>query len=81
MQAVGVLYISEATLSPLCYIVGVGPSHDLLYSFLDYSTIFNGNVITAARAVVCPVDAEDVSRFVDRSSCINDQSAQISTRR
>ncbi len=33
-------------------------------SFLDYSTIFNGNVITIAKAVVCPLDAEDVSRWV-----------------
>ncbi|PPQ83362.1 hypothetical protein CVT24_001910 [Panaeolus cyanescens] len=32
--------------------------------FLDYSTIFNGNVVTAAKAVVCPLDAEDVSRAV-----------------
>ncbi|KIM40408.1 hypothetical protein M413DRAFT_446588, partial [Hebeloma cylindrosporum] len=32
--------------------------------FLDYSTIFNGNVVTASKAVVCPLDAEDVSRIV-----------------
>lgn len=31
-------------------------------SFWDYSTIFNGNVVTASKAVVCPLDAEDVSR-------------------
>ncbi|XP_006461325.1 hypothetical protein AGABI2DRAFT_185602 [Agaricus bisporus var. bisporus H97] len=33
-------------------------------SFLEYSTIFNGNVITTAKAVVCPLDAEDVSKVV-----------------
>ncbi|KAF9443992.1 hypothetical protein P691DRAFT_839285 [Macrolepiota fuliginosa MF-IS2] len=33
-------------------------------NFLDYSTIFNGNVITAAKAVVCPLDAEDVSKVI-----------------
>ena len=33
-------------------------------SFADYSTIFNGNVVTAAKAVVCPLDAEDVSKYV-----------------
>ncbi|KJA28830.1 hypothetical protein HYPSUDRAFT_176759 [Hypholoma sublateritium FD-334 SS-4] len=33
-------------------------------SFLDYSTIFNGNVVSAAKAVVCPLDAEDVSKIV-----------------
>ncbi|KAF9486078.1 hypothetical protein BDN70DRAFT_870593 [Pholiota conissans] len=32
--------------------------------FLDYSTIFNGNVVSAAKAVVCPLDAEDVSKIV-----------------
>ena len=31
-------------------------------SFADYSTIFNGNVFTIAKAVVCPLDAEDVSK-------------------
>ena len=31
-------------------------------SFADYSTIFNGNVFTTAKAVVCPLDAEDVSK-------------------
>ena len=36
--------------------------------FLDYSTIFNGNVVSAAKAVVCPLDAEDVSKCV-RFSC------------
>ena len=32
-------------------------------SFADYSTIFNGNVVTMAKAVVCPLDAEDVSKY------------------
>lgn len=32
-------------------------------SFADYSTIFNGNVVTIAKAVVCPLDAEDVSKY------------------
>ena len=32
-------------------------------SFADYSTIFNGNVVTKAKAVVCPLDAEDISKF------------------
>lgn len=31
--------------------------------FSDYSTIFNGNVVSAAKAVVCPLDAEDVSKY------------------
>ena len=31
-------------------------------SFADFSTIFNGNVFTIAKAVVCPLDAEDVSK-------------------
>lgn len=35
---------------------------DLIYSFADFSTIFNGNVKTAAQAVICPLDAEDVSK-------------------
>ncbi|KZP18370.1 hypothetical protein FIBSPDRAFT_792011 [Athelia psychrophila] len=33
-------------------------------SFVDYSRIFNGSVITCAKAVVCPLDAEDVSRTI-----------------
>ncbi|KAF7982994.1 hypothetical protein HWV62_24606 [Athelia sp. TMB] len=33
-------------------------------SFVDYSRMFNGNVITRAKAVVCPLDAEDVSRTI-----------------
>ncbi|KAJ7099367.1 hypothetical protein B0H15DRAFT_920210 [Mycena belliarum] len=32
--------------------------------FLEYSSIFNGNVVTAAKAVVCPLDAEDVSKII-----------------
>lgn len=32
--------------------------------FGDYSTIFNGNVQSLAKAVVCPLDAEDVSKIV-----------------
>ncbi|KAH9485621.1 FAD-linked oxidoreductase [Psilocybe cubensis] len=32
--------------------------------FADYSTIFNGNVVSASKAVVCPLDAEDVSKIV-----------------
>ncbi|KAF9012610.1 hypothetical protein BDQ17DRAFT_1232411 [Cyathus striatus] len=31
-------------------------------NFKDYSTIFNGNVETHAKAVICPLDAEDVSK-------------------
>jgi hypothetical protein len=37
---------------------------DILYSFRDYATIFNGNVQTKAKAVVCPLDAQDVSAYV-----------------
>ncbi|KAF6759991.1 hypothetical protein DFP72DRAFT_805866 [Ephemerocybe angulata] len=33
-------------------------------SFRDYITIFNGNVETRAQAVVCPLDAQDVSEVV-----------------
>lgn len=33
------------------------------FSFADYSGIFNGNVVTMAKAVVCPLDAEDVSKY------------------
>ncbi|KAJ3534406.1 hypothetical protein NMY22_g6941 [Coprinellus aureogranulatus] len=33
-------------------------------SFNDYATIFNGNVQTRAQAVVCPLDAHDVSQIV-----------------
>ncbi|KAF5321271.1 hypothetical protein D9619_001611 [Psilocybe cf. subviscida] len=33
-------------------------------SFADYSGMFNGNVVTPAKAVVCPLDAEDVSKIV-----------------
>ncbi|TFK22570.1 hypothetical protein FA15DRAFT_513416 [Coprinopsis marcescibilis] len=32
--------------------------------FVNYATIFNGNVETRAKAVACPLDAEDVSRIV-----------------
>ncbi|KAF8911577.1 hypothetical protein CPB84DRAFT_1762274 [Gymnopilus junonius] len=32
--------------------------------FLDYSTLFNGNVVCPSKAAVCPLDAEDVSRAV-----------------
>ncbi|KAJ7647893.1 hypothetical protein FB45DRAFT_860928 [Roridomyces roridus] len=33
--------------------------------FLEYSSIFNGNVFAdVAKAVVCPVDAEDVSKII-----------------
>ncbi|KDR75581.1 hypothetical protein GALMADRAFT_248067 [Galerina marginata CBS 339.88] len=32
--------------------------------FFDYSKIFNGNVVSSAQAVVCPLDAEDVSKIV-----------------
>ncbi|KAJ7750109.1 hypothetical protein DFH07DRAFT_828209 [Mycena maculata] len=32
--------------------------------FLEYSSIFNGNVVTIAKAVVCPLDAEDVSKII-----------------
>ncbi|KAH7912736.1 hypothetical protein BJ138DRAFT_1171783 [Hygrophoropsis aurantiaca] len=33
-------------------------------NFVDYSRMFNGDVKTAAKAVVCPIDAQDVSRLV-----------------
>ncbi|KAJ2918526.1 hypothetical protein MD484_g1863, partial [Candolleomyces efflorescens] len=33
-------------------------------NFKDYATIFNGNVQTKAKAVVCPLDAQDVSNIV-----------------
>ncbi|KIJ66117.1 hypothetical protein HYDPIDRAFT_87457 [Hydnomerulius pinastri MD-312] len=33
-------------------------------SFLDYSRMFNGDVKVAALAVVCPLDAQDVSRVI-----------------
>ncbi|KAF7289245.1 FAD-binding PCMH-type domain-containing protein [Mycena indigotica] len=29
--------------------------------FVEYSSIFNGNVVCVAKAIVCPLDAEDVS--------------------
>ncbi|KAJ7286911.1 hypothetical protein C8J57DRAFT_1430748 [Mycena rebaudengoi] len=32
--------------------------------FLEYSTIFNGNVVTVAKAVACPLDAQDVSKII-----------------
>lgn len=38
------------------------PSND--DDFLNYATIFNGNVETKAKAVVCPLDAEDVSKIL-----------------
>lgn len=31
-------------------------------SFDDFALIFNGNVVSRAKAVVCPLDAQDVSR-------------------
>ncbi|KAJ7793202.1 hypothetical protein B0H14DRAFT_3560961, partial [Mycena olivaceomarginata] len=31
------------------------------YRFVEYSSIFNGNVVCIAQAVACPLDAEDVS--------------------
>ena len=34
------------------------------FSFAHHSTVFNGNVVSRAKAAVCPLDAEDVSRFV-----------------
>ncbi|KAL0955622.1 hypothetical protein HGRIS_001855 [Hohenbuehelia grisea] len=32
--------------------------------FQEYSAIFNGNVLNVAKAVACPVDAEDVSKIL-----------------
>ncbi|KAK7033819.1 FAD-binding PCMH-type domain-containing protein [Favolaschia claudopus] len=32
--------------------------------FVEYSSIFNGNVVCVARAVACPLDAEDVSKII-----------------
>jgi hypothetical protein len=31
-------------------------------SFADYTKMFNANVTTPAKAVVCPLDAHDVSK-------------------
>ncbi|KAJ8509300.1 hypothetical protein ONZ45_g8515 [Pleurotus djamor] len=33
-------------------------------SFQDLSSIFNGNIVTVAKAVACPLDADDVSKIV-----------------
>ncbi|KAF8663658.1 hypothetical protein AX16_000900 [Volvariella volvacea WC 439] len=33
-------------------------------SFMDYATVFNGNVMSLAKAVTCPLDAEDVSKII-----------------
>ncbi|KAF8633392.1 hypothetical protein AX17_004563 [Amanita inopinata Kibby_2008] len=33
-------------------------------SFVHHSTVFNGNVTSLAKAAVCPLDAEDVSRII-----------------
>lgn len=30
---------------------------------MHHSTVFNGNVVSRAKVAVCPLDAEDVSRF------------------
>lgn len=38
-------------------------------SFADLTTIFNGNVKTQAAAVVCPLDARDVSEQVYTHHC------------
>ncbi|KAJ6593231.1 hypothetical protein B0H19DRAFT_1204941 [Mycena capillaripes] len=32
--------------------------------FVEYSSIFNGNVVCIAQAVACPLDAEDVSKII-----------------
>ncbi|KAJ7157802.1 hypothetical protein C8R46DRAFT_1225560 [Mycena filopes] len=32
--------------------------------FIEYSSIFNGNVVCIAKAVACPLDAEDVSKII-----------------
>ncbi|KAF7325301.1 FAD-binding PCMH-type domain-containing protein [Mycena venus] len=32
--------------------------------FVEYSSIFNGNVVCTAQAVACPLDAEDVSKII-----------------
>ncbi|KAF7290117.1 FAD-binding PCMH-type domain-containing protein [Mycena chlorophos] len=32
--------------------------------FVEYSSIFNGNVVCVAKAVACPLDAEDVSKII-----------------
>ncbi|KAJ7072859.1 hypothetical protein C8F01DRAFT_263239 [Mycena amicta] len=32
--------------------------------FVEYSSIFNGNVVCIAKAVACPLDAEDVSKII-----------------
>ncbi|KAF7362444.1 FAD-binding PCMH-type domain-containing protein [Mycena venus] len=32
--------------------------------FVEYSSIFNGNVVCTAQAVTCPLDAEDVSKII-----------------
>ncbi|KAM6502593.1 hypothetical protein JOM56_002570 [Amanita muscaria] len=33
-------------------------------SFMHHSTVFNGNVVSLAKAAVCPLDAEDVGRVI-----------------
>ncbi|PFH52198.1 hypothetical protein AMATHDRAFT_46553 [Amanita thiersii Skay4041] len=33
-------------------------------SFVYYTTIFNGNVVSLSKAAVCPLDAEDISRVL-----------------
>jgi len=35
---------------------------DSYCSFLDYSKMFNGDIKVSAMAVVCPLDAQDVSQ-------------------
>ncbi|TFK65552.1 hypothetical protein BDN72DRAFT_845354 [Pluteus cervinus] len=38
--------------------------NDVKSDFTEYSAIFNGNVLTLAKAVVCPLDADDMSRVI-----------------
>lgn len=45
----------------------------LLSRFADYCVIFNGNVVCASQAVVCPKDAEDVSKYVSGRLYISTQ--------
>ncbi|KZP10182.1 hypothetical protein FIBSPDRAFT_963361 [Athelia psychrophila] len=47
------------------------PQDDSSFVTIDYSRIFNGSVITCAKAVICPLDAEDVSRSVSRHALLH----------
>lgn len=50
--------------STFVIVLSLSLNHECLTSFADYSGMFNGNIVTPAKAVVCPLDAEDVSKYV-----------------